>query len=144
MAKTQLKALPSEERPRERLLSEGVSALSLTELLAIFLTNGTKGKSVLDLAEELLIHFGGWPGVLEASVAELTQIKGIGEIKAIQLKAIFGLVQKSARISNPEKCRLRTTQEVFELARVAIGYEKQEILLVILRDVRGCVIHQEQ
>ena len=53
-----LKSLPLDERPRERLLKQGLDALSLAELLAIVLGNGVQGKSVLDLSHEILSHFG--------------------------------------------------------------------------------------
>lgn len=139
-----IQSLPQEERPRERLLSEGVEALSLVELLAIFLTTGTRGKSVLDLAEEMLIHFGGLQGLLEASIPELREIKGIGLIKAIQLKAVFGLVLKSRGASLPDKYQLKTTQDAYELAKHEIAHQKQEVLLVLLRDARGSMIHLEK
>lgn len=136
--------LPEEERPRERLLCQGVDALSLSELLAIVLATGTKGKSVLDLSEELLTHFGSLQSLLDASVSELTEIKGIGKAKAIQLKAVFGIALRSQRLSLPDKPSLNTPKEVFDLIRSDIAHEKQEMLMVVLRDVRGRLIHRER
>src|SRR5271156_5075127 len=89
-----LKSLPAEERPRERLLRDGIDALSLSELIAIVLGSGTQGKSVLKLSQEILERFGGLEQLLDASIVELMQIKGIGRAKAIQLKAVFGIALK--------------------------------------------------
>ena len=98
-----LKALPLHERPRERLERDGIDALSHTELIAIVLGNGTEGKSVLELARELLECFGGIEKLLDASIVELMQIKGIGRAKAIVLKAVFGLALKCRKPFKAEK-----------------------------------------
>lgn len=139
-----LKSLPCEERPRERLLRDGVEALSIPELLAIVLGSGTQGKSVLHLSEEILSHFGSLERLLDASVVELKQIKGIGQAKAIQLKAVFGIAAKCKKINAQEKLFIESSEHAYQLARGEIADEKQEVLLVILRDVRGCLIHREQ
>jgi DNA repair protein RadC len=138
-----LKSLPLEERPRERLLQCGTDALSLSELFAIVLGSGTQGKSVLELAKELLAHFGNVERLFDASVVELMQIKGIGQAKAIQLKAIFGIVLK-CRKPFSSKAPISSHQEAYEIAKGEIQHYKQEVLLVLLRDVRGCLIHREQ
>lgn len=136
--------MPLDERPRERLMREGVDALSLAELIAIILGTGMKGKSALHLAQELTFHFRDLQGLLEASVEELTEIKGMGRAKAIKLRAVFGIALRNRRTP----CRLNepfmTTSDAFELARDAIGDEKTEVLFVMLRDVRGRLIHSEK
>lgn len=137
-------ALPLEERPRERLLYAGADALSLAELLAILLGTGTKGKSVLLLAQEILMYFGGLRGLLEASIEELKQIKGIGEAKAVLLKAAFEIALRSATGGAIPKCSIETPEHVFELAKREMAGHKQEVLLVILRDVKGRMIHHER
>lgn len=136
-------ALPQEDRPRERLLRYGPEVLSLAELLAILLVTGTKGKSVLELAQEMILEFGGLQGLLEASIEELKQIKGIGEAKAIQLKAAFGIALKSAKLPTCAHPYLRTAAEAFLFAKEQIGAEKKEVLLVMLKDVRARLIHHE-
>jgi DNA repair protein RadC len=138
-----LKALPLEERPRERLLNQGLDALSLSELFAIVLGSGTKNKSVLDLASELLVHFGSIERLFDASVVELMQIRGIGKAKAIQLKAIFGIVLKCQKLSS-SKSSITSHEEAYRIAKAEIAHCKQEVLLVLLRDVKGCLIHREQ
>ncbi len=138
-----LKALPLEERPRERLMRQGLDALSLAELFAIILGNGTKNKSVLDLSKELLVHFGSLEKLFDASVVELMQIKGIGQAKAIQLKAIFGIVRKCQKSALPPSL-ISSHEEAYLIAKAEIAHCKQEVLLVLLRDIKGCLIHREQ
>jgi DNA repair protein RadC len=139
-----LKALPQEERPRERLLKGGINALSLSELIAIVLGSGTQGKSVLKLSQEILEKFGGLEKLLDASVAELMQIKGIGQAKAIQLKAVFGIALKCRKPLFSSKYAISSAAAAYELAQAEIAHLPQEVLLVILRDVKGNLIHLEQ
>src|SRR5438046_735244 len=82
-----IKELPPDGRPREKLKALGSSALSDAELLAIMLRMGTQGESVIDLANRLLITYGGLVGLSRVSFAELCDIHGVGEAKACQLKA---------------------------------------------------------
>jgi DNA repair protein RadC len=139
-----LKALPEEERPRERMLREGIDALSLSELIAIVLGSGTQGKSVLDLSQEILERFGGLEKLLEASVVELMQIKGIGRAKAIQLKAVFGIALKCRKPLTSAKFAITSPLQAYTLAQGEIAHLPQEVLLVILRDVRGNLIQCER
>jgi DNA repair protein RadC len=139
-----IKSLPENDRPRERLERDGIDALSHTELIAIVLGSGTLGKSVLDLAQELLEHFGGLEKLLDASIVELMQIKGIGKAKAILLKAVFGLALKCRKPFHSQKYNISSAKDAYDLAQAEIAHIPQEVLLVILRDVRGNLIHLEQ
>jgi DNA repair protein RadC len=138
---TILQKMPLEERPRERLMQHGVDALSLPELLAILLGTGTRGKSVLQLAQEMLSYFGDLNGLLEASVEELMEIKGVGRAKAIQLKAAFGIAMRRTRGSPPAS--IHRAFDAFIRVKEEMSAEKQEVLMIILRDVKGKATHQE-
>lgn len=93
-----IKDLPENERPIEKFLLRGEEALSDAELLAIIIRTGTREFSALKLAEEILAHSKhGILGIHHLSVDELTTIKGIGRVKAIQLKAIGELSKRIAR-----------------------------------------------
>lgn len=138
-----LRKLPAQERPRERLRKFGPEALSLAELLAILLATGTKNKSVLELAHEMVIRFGSLPSLLEASIEELMEVKGIGPAKALQLKAAFGIAlkttQKSVTLKDPID-----TRGAYELVRHDLADQKQEMLMVVLKDVKGRLIALEK
>ncbi|MDI6890509.1 MAG: helix-hairpin-helix domain-containing protein [Thermodesulfovibrionales bacterium] len=83
--------LPKPERPRERLKQFGPEALSAQELLALVIGRGISKKSVMTIAQELLIKFGNIKAISKATLEELSQIKGIGFAKAAQIKACFEL-----------------------------------------------------
>ncbi len=135
--------LPEEERPRERLIKYGSDVLSLSELLAILMGNGTKGNSVLSLAGQLLSHFNGIEGLLEASLEELVGIKGIGMAKAIQLKAAFGLALRCKRDAFFAHPLIEAPLDAFHMVENFFYYKKKEMLAVILRDVRKRATHVE-
>ena len=71
--------LPRQERPRERLQKFGPEALSAQELLALVIGRGISKKSVMSIAQELLAKFGNIKAIGQATIEELSQIKGIGE-----------------------------------------------------------------
>jgi len=87
---------PAAERPRERLLAHGGAVLSDAELLAIFLRVGVRGKSAVDLARQLLDHFGGSLARLShADARALAALPGIGPAKAAQLVAVLELARRA-------------------------------------------------
>ncbi len=106
--------MAAEDRPRERLLSQGANALRTAELLAILLRTGTTERPVIELAEFLLAHFGSLEALSRAPVGELARIKGIGQAKAIGLKAAFALAARLAR-SEAESRRVETAEDVVRL-----------------------------
>ena len=85
---------PIEERPREKLLQKGALALSDAELLAIFLRTGTRGKTAVDLARDLLNRFGGLRPLLEAEHKEFCEGEGLGEAKYAQLQATTEMARR--------------------------------------------------
>src|SRR5215470_19639254 len=80
---------PEGERPRERLLKHGASALSEAELLAIFLRTGVAGASAVDLGRQLLARFGTLQGLFAATLAEVAAVRGLGAAKYAQLQAVL-------------------------------------------------------
>ena len=96
-----IKDIPESERPYEKCMRDGESTLSDSELLAVILRSGTRGKNSLNLANEILNHmehssYPGLLGILHSSLSDLKKIHGIGTVKAVQLKCIGEL---SKRIS---------------------------------------------
>ncbi len=85
---------PEQQRPREKLLREGASALSNTELLALFLRHGLRGKTALDLAQDLLLEFDGLRGLLNADQARFCAAQGLGPARYAELQALLELVRR--------------------------------------------------
>lgn len=128
--------IPCKERPRERLLREGIDALSNREVLAIILGNGTKGFSVLDLADELLKRFGGLERLLEASIEELIQIRGMGQAKAIQIKAAFSLAKRAMVMKRNEWSVISNAEAAFRALEDLFLEKTKEVLAVLLLDTK--------
>jgi len=135
--------LPKEERPRERLVKFGEQALSAQELLQLILGRGIAGESVVVTAQKLLTQFGSLQKLSEASIEELSSIKGIGLAKATQIKAAFEIGRristqtpsyKSKELTNPEK--------VFKFMRSRIKDYKKERLYVISLNTRGWTVNE--
>jgi len=137
-----LKHLPTDERPRERLMQKGPAALSSIELLAILLGTGTQKRSVLDLAADLLGHFGSLEQLADASLQELQTVPGIGEAKALQLQAAFALWRRTLA-ATAEKPVIDSPLTAFAHIQPDIQNEKTEVLGVMLRDVRRTLVHKE-
>lgn len=89
-----IKDWATDDRPREKLLSRGPSALTDAELLAIFLRTGTRGKSAVDLARELLVDFGSLKALLSADRQRFCQGHGLGEAKYTQLQAVMEMARR--------------------------------------------------
>lgn len=134
--------LPLSERPRERLLKLGGEALSAQEVLALILGRGASGESVMVTAQRLLSKFGNLAGVANASLEELTQIKGIGPAKAAQIKAAAEL---SKRLESPadegEKPAIKSPEDVAALVRSQLKGKKKEHFLLLCLDSRNRLIN---
>ena len=108
-----IKNWPAAERPREKLLQMGSSALTDAELLAIFLRTGTTGKTAVDLARELLDQFGSLKALLDADQAHFCLGLGLGSAKYVQLQAVLEMakrhfkeiIQRGSALTSPEITR---------------------------------------
>src|SRR5947199_10818267 len=94
MSQLKIREMPEDERPREKLLAHGPDALSNAELIAILLRTGRRGMNVIDVARELIDRHKSFAEVRCCSVKELSEIKGIGEAKPLELVAAFNLVKR--------------------------------------------------
>ena len=106
-----MKDFPKDERPRERFIKYGPKSLSNQELLALLLRTGTRSESVLQLAQRLIQHFDGLRMLTDASLEELTTIKGIGEAKAIQVMAAVELGRRIANLTHEERYVIRSPED---------------------------------
>ena len=142
-----MKELPISERPYEKLEMYGASALSNAELIAIIIKSGTKDESSVSIAQKILALGNQKENSLrflqELSLEELKKIKGIGKVKAIQLKAIGELTKRIARPITTNQVQINSPKEVAELLINEMRYDKREIVKVILLNAKNKVIKIE-
>jgi len=122
------------DRPREKLLKFGETSLTDAELLAIFLRVGVKGKSAVELAQDLLDHFGSLNSLLKADEATFCEAKGLGQAKYVQIKAVLEMsrrhfesgLQKGDAFSDPEA--------VARFLETELGHQSRERFGVLFLD----------
>ena len=137
-----IRDLPAQERPRERLAEKGADSLSSVELIAILLGSGTRDRSALVLASDLLGKFGTLEFLANATLSELLTVKGVGMAKGVQLQAAFALWKRLRPVPENRSLidsPLKAYQEIYPLLRD----EKAEVVCLLLRDTRKVVFHKE-
>jgi DNA repair protein RadC len=132
--------LPKAERPRERLKQFGPEALSAQELLALIIGRGVSKKSVMTIAQELLIKFGNIKTISEATIEELSQIKGIGFAKAVQIKACFELGKRKDLEPEMKNFDIKDPQSVIKAIRASIKDKAKEHFKLILLNARNKIL----
>ena len=144
MAASRIDQWPSAQRPRERLLNAGTDRVSDAELLCILLGSGTGGMSALELAQELLVRFGGLRGIFAATPGELSQVRGIGPAKAALIAAARECCTRSLKEKITAGRRLRNSadSERFLLAR--LRDRRYETFCCLFLDCRNRVLAFEE
>lgn len=138
-----LRDVPEEERPRERMIRFGAEHLSNAELIALLLRTGSTGESVMLLAQRVLGHAGGLKGLTSASWQELTQIRGIGPAKAVQLMAGVELGRRISRAMPEEKYAIRSPYDAVQFVMDELRYLQQEHFLALFLDTKYRVIDKK-
>ena len=150
-----LKDLPSDCQPREKLLAKGAGALTDAELLAILLRTGMAGKSVLQWAAELLAprqpdalgnvgSFGGINGLLQASSAELSQVKGLGPAKRAELIAVLELARRAMAQQLQQRSLLGSASTVKAYVQLHLAHKQHEVFAVLFLDSQHQLIALEE
>ena len=129
-----MRDLPGLERPRERLLGLGAGALTDAELLAVLFGNGVSGRSVLDLAHDVLARFGSCAGVLAAPLAEIRSVRGLGAAKAATLKAIVELTRRALQEEVAAKDALTSPDAVRDYLRHCLSALPHEAFMALFLD----------
>lgn len=132
---------PENERPRERLLALGPQALSDAELLAIFLRVGVKGKSAVDLARDLLTHFGGsLADLANAPASELAKVHGFGPAKAAQLSATLELARRALAEEMKGRDLLSSPNAARDWLKLKLGGLAHEVFGALWLDAQNRLI----
>ena len=140
-----IKELPQSERPYEKLELYGEKSLSNAELLAIIIKTGTKENTSVDIARQILnlnemydktnLSF-----LRDLSIEEITKIKGMGRVKAIQLKAICELANRMNSPSNYKNTQVKEPNDIVKILMNEMQYEKREIAKIILLNNKNNIL----
>lgn len=138
-----LRDIPQEQRPRERMLHYGAGALSHAELLAILLRTGTRQESAIHVAQRILSEAGSLRSLVDLSIEELVQIKGVGPAKAVQLKAGIELGQRLSQSRLPSNPAIRSPRDAADLLMEQLRYLQKEHFVCLFLNTKNHVIAQE-
>ena len=154
-----IKDLPSEARPREKLLARGPSALSDVELLAILLRTGIQGKGVLQMAEELLklkndsasrtidggsSGFGGISGLLHATPDDLKRVKGLGPAKRAEIVAVLELARRAMAEQLRERTVFADPNAIKHYLKLHLAARSYEVFAVVFLDAQNRLLAMEE
>jgi DNA repair protein RadC len=133
--------LDPDSRPRERFLSSGPASLSPAELLAIILRSGSQKLNIVDTCNEIIARFT-LEKLVNVTLTELQEIKGIGETKAMQIVAIFEL-NKRLHYSRNRNKKIQASRDIFEYMVGRIPDESKEHLFVLHLNTKNQIIKSE-
>jgi len=138
-----IKSWPKSERPRELLLDKGPEYVSDAGLVAILLRTGIEGKDAVTLARELLKHFGGLRGLLNANKKDLEKIKGLGIAKISQLLSATEIAKRQLKEDIVGKTVINGPEDVLEYFSVSMSNLKEEVFKVIYLNSANVVLAVE-
>jgi len=140
---TSIKHWSEDDRPREKMISMGADALSSAEILAILINNGTRSKSALDLAKELLAqNDNSLHQLSRMTLKDLQGTKGIGPAKAVSIKAALQLaVKKEEEVLMRET--VKSSKDILNYLRKRFAHENREHFIVMYLNRRNRVVAHE-
>jgi DNA repair protein RadC len=140
-----LQELPSELRPREKMLALGPRALTDAELLALVLRTGTRGTHVLALAHLLLERFEGLSGLLGASLNEVQAVRGMGgSAKRSQLAAIMELARRAMQERLAQRRAFESPQAVVQFLQMHLAHNQHEVFAIMFLDAQHRLLHFQE
>lgn len=135
-----VREMPEEDRPRERLSRLGPEALRDAELIAVLLRTGTREMGAVALADTVLKHFGDLRALSRASVEEIQQVKGMGAVKAIEIKAALELGMRLALYTDLPRTKIRCAEDVVNLLMSRFKHLETEHFKALLLNTRHEVL----
>ncbi len=145
MSTNSIKNWSEDDRPREKLLLKGSDALSNAELLAILINNGTRNKSAVDLAKELMALVNNDLQRLgQLSVKEIVnlKVKGLGEAKAIAIAAALEIGIRRGAVENKREI-IRSSKDVANYFKAQLQYKNHEVFVAIFLNQASKILHNE-
>nr|WP_075982452.1 DNA repair protein RadC [Bacillus massilionigeriensis] len=138
-----IRDFPQDERPRERFIQNGAQSLSNHELLAILLRTGTKEESVLQLSNRLLTQFEGLRLLKDATLDEITSIKGIGMAKAIQVLAAVEIGRRISNLTYQDRYVIRSPEDGAKYMMNDMRFLSQEHFVCLYLNTKNQVLHKQ-
>lgn len=135
-----IRETPPTERPRERLAARGAAGLSSAELIGLLWGSGSRGRSAVDVAEDVLARHDGLTGLARATDVELELVPGIGAAKAAQLVAAFELGRRLLADWPAGRWTIRSARDVAERLVLQMGRLEREELRVVLLNTKNVVL----
>jgi DNA repair protein RadC len=135
---------PVQDRPRERMLSKGPTALSNAELLALLLRSGSRGLSALDLARRLLETHGALGVLLATSPQKMARLPGLGPARAASLLAVLELARRTQLEKLERKAVLGRPQAVKDYLCLLLQGRAQEVFVVLFLDSQNRLIMADE
>lgn len=135
-----IKDLDDLQKPIEKMLVFGKEVLSDRELLAILLGSGSKTKSCIDLAGELLAKIGSYDDLMKSSLEELSSVKGIGKVKSARIVAGLELGRRISTRGAVKRVKIDSPESVASLFMETFKYETEEHFLTLLLDTKNQII----
>ena len=140
-----IKFLAEDDRPREKFLLKGKSALSDSELLAIILGSGNNEDSAVELARKILASVDyNWQKLSKLSIKDLMKFKGIGEAKAISVAAALEIGRRKAAQEIPEKEKVTSVNDLYKIFSQYLSDLQTEEFWAIFLNQKNHVIYKTQ
>ncbi len=139
-----IRDLAPTERPREKLVKYGPEKLDDDELIAILIRVGVRGENAVEVGHRLLEHFNGLKGLYEAHFEDLSKQRGIGMVKAIQIKAAIELGRRLSSESDKSRPTIQSPADAARLVMYEMSNLPQENLWVLNLDTRNQLLNVEK
>ena len=135
---------PKAEKPREKLMTQGASALSDAELLALFIRTSVRGKTAVDVGRDLIKVFGGLRPLLDANLADISRIPGMGPAKAAQLLAIVELGRRHLQQTLATTDVLGSPQATRDYLAAQLRHREREVFYGLFVDSQNALIDSRE